>query len=248
MASDDGKVWLAGSSPRVRGTRLRSLGGGRVRGFIPARAGNALIYTSPDPTNTVHPRACGERLIVVGGNVAFVGSSPRVRGTRRQQNQPNCHHRFIPARAGNAYVRAAQRSSATVHPRACGERSDATCTRFNTSGSSPRVRGTHTTALRPKHPLRFIPARAGNAGGSWRRSSPTTVHPRACGERSLSPRKRRIRRGSSPRVRGTPLARGYLDTPNRFIPARAGNATRSWLFGHPESVHPRACGERQPLL
>ena len=50
--------------------------------------------------------------------------------------------------------------------------------------------------------------------------------------------------GSSPRVRGTPSAGfcgGHLD---RFIPARAGNATIIDLKRLIDAVHPRACGER----
>ncbi len=59
-----GRSRLTGSSPRVRGTRLRRripIVKGR---FIPARAGNAAAAPQYARPHSVHPRACGER---VGG-------------------------------------------------------------------------------------------------------------------------------------------------------------------------------------
>ena len=75
----------AGSSPRVRGTRL-----------------DINSNWTPPP---VHPRACGEHAMIAGGVVAFYGSSPRVRGTRRRSAWPWSNRRFIPARAGNTLLR-----------------------------------------------------------------------------------------------------------------------------------------------
>jgi hypothetical protein len=58
------------------------------------------------------------------------------------------------------------------------------------------------------------------------------------------PEKSTPKSGSSPRVRGTlcMFQRKFLY--NRFIPARAGNASRRWPRWERKSVHPRACGER----
>ena len=71
----------AGSSPRVRGTRLQVLFLIRVQRFIPARAGNAAFVDNIDEEDAVHPRACGERRAVVADVDPIGGSSPRVRGT-----------------------------------------------------------------------------------------------------------------------------------------------------------------------
>ena len=111
-------------------------------------------------------------------------------------------------------------------------------------GSSPRVRGTRWRRSARRIRSRFIPARAGNAFGPWRRvtsamagSSPRVrgtrcrasatrpVHPRACGERVLRFTRSPDDDGSSPRVRGTPVRRV----------AAADHLP----------VHPRACGERR---
>ena len=72
----------AGSSPRLRGTRMAiELFIVRLR-FIPAPAGNTVDSTTQDRTGPVHPRACGEHERGQGNSFLEVGSSPRLRGTR----------------------------------------------------------------------------------------------------------------------------------------------------------------------
>ena len=97
-----------------------------------------------------------------------------------------------------------------------------------------------------------------------------SVHPRACGEHCPSWFQwTRMKYGSSPRLRGTPmdqvLARELSCTVHpracgehssacdisiislkRFIPAPAGNTAIQWWWFHVSecyAVHPRACGE-----
>jgi len=53
---------IRGSSPRVRGTHGRRVASRQDCGFIPARAGNAHSRPVLPARNTVHPRACGERV------------------------------------------------------------------------------------------------------------------------------------------------------------------------------------------
>ncbi len=90
-----------GSSPRVRGTRVIPCR--RVVGnwFIPAGAGNTTIMTIIPSANTVHPRGCGEHWAARISRSAFIGSSPRVRGTRIYRPGRAFYIRFIPAGAGN---------------------------------------------------------------------------------------------------------------------------------------------------
>ena len=49
--------------------------------------------------------------------------------------------------------------------------------------------------------------------------------------------------GSSPRVRGTHVARCAGTTHQRFIPACAGNTCAAARSGRSPTVHPRVCGE-----
>ena len=131
-------------------------------------------------------------------------------------------------------------------------------------GSSPRVRGTHLLAMSGERSERFIPACAGNSGGSPSKAGRVPVHPRVCGElrqrRSQTP----TGDGSSPRVRGTrtlfgrresrksvhprvcgelPLSPHVGYSVARFIPACAGNSVGTVNVVSTPSVHPRVCGE-----
>ena len=72
---------LCGSSPRSRGTSVRTVSG--------------------LPTGTVHPRARGEHFDCQEGVAINIGSSPRSRGTCARAGCPRPHDRFIPALAGN---------------------------------------------------------------------------------------------------------------------------------------------------
>ncbi len=55
---------ITGSSPRVRGTLIgAAIRYGESR-FIPACAGNASPVAPTHPDYSVHPRVCGERLIL----------------------------------------------------------------------------------------------------------------------------------------------------------------------------------------
>ena len=213
-----------GSSPRVRGTaRARRPMAPRNR-FIPARAGNRAMLAGAYRYAAVHPRACGEQGTCAGRVRGGRGSSPRVRGTVACPTSWMYVRRFIPARAGNSRDHRRTGQDGPVHPRACGEQSAAALIAATMAGSSPRVRGTATSAARMGRFMGFIPARAGNSTGCRPSTILLPVHPRACGEQSAIGHRSRDQA--------------------RFIPARAGNsgATSPGTPCHP--VHPRACGEQ----
>src|SRR5690606_21410436 len=110
--------------------------------FIPAHAGNTSLKLWEAAAIAVHPRACGEHIGCCFPLLAVLGSSPRMRGTRRATCDRTRRCRFIPAHAGNTRMRTAQARRAAVHPRACGEHARR-CGRGNVAnGSSPRMRGT----------------------------------------------------------------------------------------------------------
>ena len=152
--------------------------------------------------------------------------------------------RFIPAFAGNASPRSPPASTRPVHPRVCGERSPGGSSACGASGSSPRLRGTRGASFRRGQGQRFIPAFAGNAWKTSRRTSRPSVHPRVCGERFSIRKLIFYLDGSSPRLRGTLTQRADKRHPQRFIPAFAGNATWFRIGRRGPPVHPRVCGER----
>ena len=90
-----------GSSPRVRGTVRQTKIDALIDRFIPACAGNSVIFGGLTRTSPVHPRVCGEQREPDRLLELTVGSSPRVRGTERLWRIFMILSRFIPACAGN---------------------------------------------------------------------------------------------------------------------------------------------------
>ena len=156
-----------GSSPRLRGTPSAAGRSAGPRRFIPAPAGNAAGCGGSACTPPVHPRACGERRANTIWNRKLVGSSPRLRGTPGRRHHRSRRRRFIPAPAGNAIATRCCAGSASVHPRACGEREADMLLQPMGAGSSPRLRGTQSRITVERVGRRFIPAPAGNARPPW---------------------------------------------------------------------------------
>ena len=134
---------LIGSSPRVRGTfccpSLRPLS----QRFIPACAGNMDRTKRRCEYRPVHPRVCGEHMLLGLPIANTGGSSPRVRGTLSSRFIIPLPPRFIPACAGNIPGTGYAASPTAVHPRVCGEHENRPPILGKRSGSSPRVRGTY---------------------------------------------------------------------------------------------------------
>ena len=213
----------AGSSPRVRGTLDVATDCRSDPRFIPACAGNTPNAITRFTLATVHPRVCGEHGRQWQAHDGKAGSSPRVRGTRKDGRAGCLAGRFIPACAGNTSGTPPASRSSTVHPRVCGEHDEARVTAMRHAGSSPRVRGTPECAGCRYQAHRFIPACAGNTRLRHRPGLPRPVHPRVCGEHDV--------------VAGLSLG------VERFIPACAGNTFVGAGIPSESAVHPRVCGE-----
>ena len=130
-----------GSSPLVRGSDSLSPQRCSVGRFIPARAG---IGSSPGDAGlplAVHPRSCGDRVIVISKQSIRRGSSPLVRGSVQAEDRELGKHRFIPARAGIGHDYRLPLCNIPVHPRSCGDRKTRNINTIFNIGSSPLVRG-----------------------------------------------------------------------------------------------------------
>ncbi|CAB1368088.1 conserved protein of unknown function [Denitratisoma oestradiolicum] len=196
--------------------------------FIPAHAGNTHHPSISQCARPVHPRACGEHAPI-----------------------PTFHFtsaRFIPAHAGNTFSTSPFSAFRPVHPRACGEHTLMGAGALAVIGSSPRMRGTPANVRPGHHCGRFIPAHAGNTGGTIDVFLYFAVHPRACGEHDIGTSRPANEDGSSPRMRGTPSLLAPQPLAGRFIPAHAGNTPGGVDGGHVDAVHPRACGEHSCSL
>ena len=180
--------------------------------------------------------------------VCLVGPSPRVRGAARQRVRWWCGRGSIPARAGSRAPRPARRHRPRVHPRACGEQGSRSPGASSPRGPSPRVRGAAGVCGGGLPAAGSIPARAGSRP---RRSTPVSswrVHPRSCGEQSISTACRTRGRGPSPRVRGAAADSSAPPGGGGSIPARAGSRRGRAHRGRGRWVHPRACGEQEHLV
>ena len=130
---------------------------------------------------------------------------------------------IIPAYAGNTPSQCRNHPTVRDHPRVCGEHRLSRLVATLTRGSSPRMRGTPDLRTSGRTRTGIIPAYAGNTfvrAGALRRMGD---HPRVCGEhhhcRAVAPNVA----GSSPRMRGTPVASVPALSHLGIIPAYAGN-------------------------
>ena len=218
-----------GSSPRVRGTLRQGQGPVRVRGIIPACAGNTRPSTARRCRAGDHPRVCGEHSSRRLTAAFAVGSSPRVRGTRILNQALSVMGGIIPACAGNTRANRGRLARRRDHPRVCGEHMRKWLLDHVEAGSSPRVRGTRILVSVRLRCRGIIPACAGNTQREEVRARRAGDHPRVCGEHPTATRPRSLATGSSPRVRGT-RARGSTQTElPGIIPACAGNTDNAWL-------------------
>ena len=126
----------------------------------------------------------------------------------------------------------------------CGEQFVHSRLSYRILGSSPRVRGTGLTAPPQECLPRIIPACAGNRSEYLLLHESERDHPRVCGEQSQPRTRRRSRRGSSPRVRGTASMLTVRSAEEGIIPACAGNRVMLFMKSGKDWDHPRVCGEQ----
>ena len=153
--------------------------------IIPAHAGNTLTAYSLVLECRDHPRACGEHLYPPFDRCAPSGSSPRMRGTPDIAPSSSYPARIIPAHAGNTLISRSSTRRTWDHPRACGEHRFTTFRVETSSGSSPRMRGTHRGNFRAGSSTGIIPAHAGNTIRPGGYLDTCWDHPRACGEHKI---------------------------------------------------------------
>ena len=134
-----------------------------------------------------------------------------------------------------------------AHPRRCGENEGAKTIAEEHSGSSPQVRGKHSTVRKNIQCQRLIPAGAGKTVRVLARSRGVPAHPRRCGENTLAMFPLCNNRGSSPQVRGKRLRHVLEFLKVRLIPAGAGETWTRPVIRDITPAHPRRCGENTPL-
>ena len=175
-------VMSGGSSPHVRGARVRRNVGDVQRGIIPACAGSTIIRILNIMTFRDHPRMCGEHLATLDALVLSVGSSPHVRGAHRFLKVFSESCGIIPACAGSTKWDSYGINGWRDHPRMCGEHVDETTPDYSDVGSSPHVRGAQCVRQSTTPSPGIIPACAGSTTSEPTHCPISRDHPRMCGE------------------------------------------------------------------
>ena len=234
---------MTGLSPRVRGSLDAIAARSRRAGSIPACAGKPGSRGRCRCNFGVYPRVCGEAPRPVFRARREHGLSPRVRGSHAGRRVPRCYRGSIPACAGKPYELLREREIRWVYPRVCGEaRLCARVCRCGT-GLSPRVRGSRIAGPRGRDRTGSIPACAGKPLPGPLPQQIEWVYPRVCGEAECVGMVQTLRRGLSPRVRGSRVRGDGPDVAEGSIPACAGKPPSRCPTPHPAWVYPRVCGE-----
>ena len=155
-------VWLAGSPPRMWGTRSTYTywqGGGLVH---PHACGEHASGWRQRVPQKVHPHACGEHVSGCTPTSSVIGSPPRMWGTPPDLGHAECGPRFTPTHVGNTNILNYGKIVQTVHPHACGEHFYRLHEWRVNDGSPPRMWGTRGGCPRAAHDPRFTPTHVGN--------------------------------------------------------------------------------------
>ena len=91
--------------------------------------------------------------------------------------------------------------------------------------------------------LGLIPTYAGNTAGARWRHPAGRAHPHVCGEHLFASALTIVRKGSSPRMRGTPDRVEARCPGAGLIPTYAGNTKASTTARSRSRAHPHVCGE-----
>ena len=145
-----------------------------------------------------------------------------MRGKHTPVAQNVSGRRNIPAYAGKTRRRRRIPVHPAEHPRVCGENYMNFVIVVEPYGTSPRMRGKHSTALAALSSDRNIPAYAGKTATDHSQGPPRQEHPRVCGENRRQTHRCHKCNGTSPRMRGKHGNMTHLREYPRNIPAYAG--------------------------
>ena len=191
-----------------------------------------------------HPRPCGEKAPLSGGNRRHIGSPPPMRGKASYISLSDDVSRITPAHAGKSDVAMHLRRSTEDHPRPCGEKYERTFPYMIAHGSPPPMRGKVCRARPARTPVRITPAHAGKRQPGQERDCRAKDHPRPCGEKRFQAKIYRPRRGSPPPMRGKGSPQIISAKEDRITPAHAGKRLNlKSVLAQPQD-HPRPCGEK----
>ena len=233
-----------GDHPRMCGEHVRRQSVRQLlTGIIPACAGSTQTHRLHDQPRRDHPRMCGEHGTPFSSSLSLMGSSPHVRGARRDMDPVQPAAGIIPACAGSTTGSPGRAHSRRDHPRMCGEHISTVGCHDVKAGSSPHVRGARGLLLPRGIVLGIIPACAGSTSYLAAIFHLPRDHPRMCGEHRNIIACICVSLGSSPHVRGAQKHCRHRRGVPGIIPACAGSTSTPTTRNPTQWDHPRMCGE-----
>ncbi len=180
------------------------------------------------------------------GVVRGPGSRPRVRGDCTTI-EPFGSMRVGPSpRAGTMTRTATSHRSARDHPGLRGDLVRTTRLELAGQGPSTRTWGPHGCALVGDRQHGATPAHAGTTDPSVARTTGSSGHPGARGDRSRNGPGSNLAFGPSPHTRGPRHRRHLRLVRDRTIPAHAGTTPGTCAAGRWLRDHPRTRGDHSP--
>ena len=172
----------------------------------------------------------------------MLGRSPRTRGRPRWRRTCRPSWRSIPAYAGETHIEIADHHALEVDPRVRGGDALAEKPPECGQGRSPRTRGRRWMRLNSVVSIRSIPAYAGETARRRADLDGEGVDPRVRGGDTLLLFSGVISTGRSPRTRGRLALALAPHSPERSIPAYAGETHPPRIFLRSPGVDPRVRG------
>ncbi len=195
---------LRGPSPRARGSPATPTRAPAWPRSIPACAGLTRASARRRRAFSVHPRVRGAHQRMPIRRPRHAGPSPRARGSRVTASQGAQVARSIPACAGLTAGNSRSAAMATVHPRVRGAHLEKIIGTGDTTGPSPRARGSPIATPGHCPRCRSIPACAGLTERHHGHTGQAPVHPRVRGAHTGVFVENYNLDGPSPRARGSP--------------------------------------------
>ena len=130
------------------------------------------------------------------------------------------------------------------HPHACGDKRIVPYFLYPFGGSSPRVWGQGSFAVRFAVLIRIIPTRVGTSFSYVSPCSSIQDHPHACGDKLPDEFVLLNDLGSSPRVWGQESIYFFSVFRCRIIPTRVGTSILGCIMTITAKDHPHACGDK----
>ena len=115
-------LYLRGSSPRVWGQAVTSVGAFRFPRIIPTRMGTRTVATVVHDCTRDHPHAYGDKKFGNCSAITCRGSSPRVWGQVLYAFPSGASSRIIPTRMGTSFQRFKAFFKRWDHPHAYGDK------------------------------------------------------------------------------------------------------------------------------